>query len=262
MTVLRRTMEDGVCSLTLARPDSLNAFNGELIHALRDEVVALSQAEDVRCVVLTGEGNAFSAGGDINRMKERMEVDLPAASFKRELRDGAQEMIKQLYHLRVPTIAKVDGPAVGMGCSLALACDLVYAAEGSTFGLTFRNVALGPDTGSSFLLPERVGTHRALELAYTGEIIEADRATEIDLINGVYPADELDKVVDDVATSVADGPTLALAATKRLIKGTTHSLDEAIEAETASQAFLYATDDHEEGVTAFLERRDAEFAGR
>jgi enoyl-CoA hydratase/carnithine racemase len=262
MSVLQQSIEDGICTLTLDRPDSLNAFNGTLIDEFRTAARELDGDDTVSCVVVEGAGDAFSAGGDINRMKNRIEEDRPAAEFREQLRTGVQAMVKDLYHLSVPTIAKIEGVISGMGVSLALACDLLFAARGSRFSLSFCNVALGPDTGASYLLPERIGTHRALELAYTGQEIDAERAAEMGLVNRTLPPDELEEVVDDIARDLADGPRLALAATKRLMKaGPDSSLEDALEAETSSQAFLYASDDHKEGVQAFLQRREPEFTG-
>jgi 2-(1,2-epoxy-1,2-dihydrophenyl)acetyl-CoA isomerase len=156
----------------------------------------------------------------------------------------------------------VDGVAVGMGLSVALACDVVVASEDATFGAAFRNVGLGPDTGLSYLLPRRVGTGTALELLYTGERIGAAEADEYGLVDRVVPPEELDPVVEELAVSIASGPTMALAAAKELIlDGLDRDFEEALDAEASTQALLYTTEDHREGVRGFEEKRRPEFEG-
>jgi enoyl-CoA hydratase/carnithine racemase len=263
MDALDRSLDGNVLTLTLDRPEALNAFDMTLRAELHEALEDAATDDDVRCVVVTGAGGAFSAGGDVTRMRERLAGGLTAATFESELDGTANELMRTLYRLPVPTLTKVDGVAVGMGLSVALACDVVVASEDATFGAAFRNVGLGPDTGLSYLLPRRVGTGTALELLYTGERIGAAEADEYGLVDRVVPPEELDPVVEELAVSIASGPTMALAAAKELIlDGLDRDFEEALDAEAAKQALLYTTDDHREGVRAFEEKRRPEFEGR
>lgn len=261
MSAVTTAFDAGVLSVRLDRPEKKNAFD----HALRDGLFdALERAgeSDVRCVVLSGAGDSFCAGGDIDLMRERHERDVSAATYRQELVDTGHDLVASLYHLAVPTIAKVDGPALGAGCSIAMACDLVYASERSRFGFTFATVGLGPDTGASFLLPRLVGQKRALELFYTGELLAAEQAAEEGLVTDVLADSALDDAVDDVADRLATGPTASFAASKRLVhENADRDFDAALAAEADSQALLTTTRDHQEGVAAFLEDREPTFEG-
>lgn len=252
-----------VLTLTLNRPDALNAFDIALREELREALADAAADDDVRCVVLQGAGDAFSAGGDVTQMSDRLSAGMTAAEFEEHVDGTAHETLRTLYRVPVPTIAKVDGIAVGMGLSVALACDLVYASEEARFGAGFRNVGLGPDTGLSYLLPRRVGPQVTLELLYTGEPVDATTAAEYGLVNRVLPAGELGSVVDDLARDLGNGPTRALAGAKELVlDNLDRGFEGALDAEAAQQALLYTTEDHREGVRAFEENRSPEFEGR
>lgn len=260
MSTLVESRTDQVLTLTLNRPDSLNAFDTELrMNLLR----ALDSIEDdVRCVVLTGTGTAFSAGGDIDRMEARMAENVTAAEFQAEISETAHTLISELHGLSVPTIAKVDGYAMGMGMAVALACDVVVASDRATFGASFRNVGLGPDSGASYFLGRLAGPQVALKLLYTGEIIDADEARASGLVADVVPAEEIDVAVEELARTIGSGPTRALTEAKRLVYDHfAADLETALSAEADAQAVLSTTDGHEEGVRAFLEKRDPEFRG-
>lgn len=257
-----RSRDGHVLTLTLNRPDALNAFDIALREELREALEAAAADDDVRCVVLTGAGDAFSAGGDVSQMSDRLSAGVTAAEYEAHVDGTAHETLRTLYRLPVPTIAKVDGIAVGMGLSVALACDLVFASDEARFGAGFRNVGLGPDTGLSYLLPPRVGPQVTLELLYTGEPIDAATADEYGLVNRVLPADELGSAVEDLARDVGNGPTQALIRAKNLVlNNIDRGFEEALNAEAAQQALLYTTDDHREGVRAFEENRSPEFEG-
>lgn len=262
MSILDQSTDGSVRTLTLARPDSLNALSSDLRLELMDAIEAAVD-DDVRCLVVTGAGKAFSAGGDIDQMRERHETgDTTAAEYQAYMRETAQVLVERLHALPIPTIAKVSGPAVGAGLGLALACDLLVADTTAKFGAAFRNVGLGPDAGASFLLPRLVGPQVALEMIYTGEVVDADRAVDIGLVNRVVAPDELDETVTDLAQHIASGPTRALTEAKRLVHDNhERDLSAALEAEAGTQSLLYTTADHEEGVSAFLERRDPTFEG-
>lgn len=259
---VNRSRDGHVLTLTLNRPDALNAFDIALREELREALEDAADDDDVRCVVLTGAGDAFSAGGDVTQMSDRLSAGVTAAEYEAHVDETAHETLRTLYRLPVPTVAKVNGIAVGMGLSVALACDLVYASEDAKFGAGFRNVGLGPDTGLSYLLPRRVGPQVTLELLYTGEPIDAATAGECDLVNRVLPPEELGDAVDDLARQIGDGPTQALVGAKDLVlDNLDRGFEEALDAEAAQQALLYTTDDHREGVQAFEENRSPEFEG-
>lgn len=264
MTVLKRSRDGGVLTLTLNRADSLNALGDDLRAELLSAFDVAAEDDEVSCLVLTGAGKAFSAGGDINRMAERhKEGDVSPSEYQTHLRETAQPLVERLYHLDLPTVAKVSGPAVGAGLGLALACDVVYADETARFGATFRRVGLGPDAGTSFTLATLVGPQVALELLYTGDVVSAERAVDIGLVTRVYDPDNLDDAVAKRATHIASGPTRALVEAKHLVHANHDRNQRAgLEAEAATQALLYDTRDHKEGVAAFLEDRDPEFEGR
>lgn len=255
-------IEDGIATITLNQPDRRNALSGEIIAGIDD---ALDDIEDssARCLVVRGAGGAFSAGGDIDRMLDRIESDVPADERVRELERTTSATLARVVTFPLPTVAKIDGPAVGAGGNLAIACDLQLASDRAVFGFVFRNVGLSIDAGTSYLLPRVVGENVAKELAFTGEIVDADRALDLGLVNHVYPQDEFDDRADELIERIATGPTVALRHTKRLIgEGLDKTVEQAMTDEAVAQGIVFETADHEEGVRAFLEDRDPEFEGR
>lgn len=260
MTVLETTIEDGLMTVTLNRPDKLNALNNDLLEALTD---ALRRAEydDVRCLLLSGAGDAFCAGGDIESMHERF-GDVDPADQRSHMLHGPQRTIGDLYELDLPTVAKVDGAAVGAGMGIALACDLVIAAEGSTFGAPFANLGLMVDGGLSYLLPRLAGLRTATELVFTGEPFPAEEAAKMDLVNDVVPPDEIDDQCRHLTTKLAKGPTQAYKLSKDALRvGATHDMRSSLRNECKSQGIAISTADYHEGVEAFLEDREPEFTG-
>lgn len=252
--------ESGVVTVTLNRPDVRNALTTDVTAGVRDAFDSLD--DDTRCVVLEGAGDAFCAGGDVDAMLQLGAGEWTTEEAVRHVIDDTAGAVKRVHDCAYPTVAKVDGPAVGAGAALALACDLrVFSAEGR-IGFSFERLGLAVDSGVSYLLPREVGAGVAKELVYTGEVLDADRAAELGLANRVFGddfEDDFDAFVDDVAS----GPTAALRTSKRLLRRSFEvSLETAIEHEAAAQGALFETDDHEEGVEAFLERRDPEFVGR
>lgn len=255
--------ESGVVTVTLERPDVRNALTTDVTAGLRDAFDSLD--DDTRCVVLEGDGGAFCAGGDVNAMLELRAGERSMESAVRHIIDDTAGAIKRVYDCRFPTVAKVDGPAVGAGGALALACDLRVFSPDGRIGFNFEQLGLAVDSGVSYLLPREVGAGVAKELVYTGEVLDAERAADLGLANRVFGADgeEFEDAVASFVAAVASGPTAALRTSKRLLRrGFEVSLDTAIEHEAAAQAPLFATEDHGEGVDAFLERRDPTFGGR
>ncbi|MFB6131861.1 MAG: enoyl-CoA hydratase/isomerase family protein [Halanaeroarchaeum sp.] len=257
-------IDDGVAAITLDQPERRNALSHEMAGEIHESLEAITDS-DARVVVLEGAGSAFSAGGDIAAMEERLEaesVDLQAVTDHIVERTG--RAIAEVYECGIPTIAVVDGPAFGAGAALAIAADVVLASDRAQISFGFRQVGLGVDAGTSFLLARIVGETDALDLVYTGDLVGAERSERLGLFTHVYDEVAFDEKVDAYIDHVADGPTIGLRASKRSIqKGlTAGSIREAIQAEADAQAAVLDTRDHREGVEAFLEKRAPEFEGR
>lgn len=253
--------DGGVARLRLNDPDKRNALSdavtGGLIDALGDV-----ESGDARCVVVEGEGPAFSAGGDIAAMLDRAERDAPAEEVVRRIIQRVGRCVQRLVECPLPTVAKVDGPAFGAGANVAVACDVQLLSDRAKLGFGFRQVGLAVDSGTSYLLPRLVGDNVAKELVFTGRLLEADEAADLGLANHVYPAEEFEERAEAFVSTVAEGPTVALTTSKRLLRhGRESSLAAAIEHEAAAQATVFDTADHDEGVAAFREKREPEFRG-
>lgn len=248
--------DDGVRTVTFDRPDVLNAFTTETAERLAD-AISEPAPESHDAIVLTGEGPAFSAGGDIEAMADREEST--AAAFDR-VTETFGRLVETMLGSQVPIVAKVNGDAVGAGLAVTAASDFAYAAEHATFSCAFVRVGLVPDTGGTFLLPQLVGLRAAKRLAMTGEFFSADEAAELGLINQSVSNDELNKTVDELVETLQDRPTQTLGLTKRAFhENLGKGPGEAIDYENHVQALAYDTDAHREGVDAFLEGRDPEF---
>lgn len=252
-----------IARIVLNRPEKHNALNDPLVEGLGEALNEVERDPDVRVVVLTGAGDTFCAGGDIERMNRRHETGITTAETRRGLRFEHRDTVRTIFGLDKPVIARVEGAAVGAGADLAIACDIVLGAEDARFGWVFRNVGMSVDFGGSFLLPNLVGLRRAKELLFSGEPISGADAADEGLITDAVPAERLDDAVGDWTNRLVDAPTEALVLAKQAVThGATSTFAEAIERETLVQSVLYNTRDHEEGVSAFLEGRDPEFEGR
>ena len=251
-------VQDGVAVLTLNRPQNLNAFNNTMLAELADALDRARQDEGVRAVVLTGAGRAFSAGQDLKDVP-----DPSPGAFYRHLAERYNPVVLRIAEMPKPTLAGVNGVAVGAGCNIALACDLRIASTEARFGEVFVNIALVPDSGGTFFLPRLVGLARAMELVYTGRIIGAEEAERIGLVNRVVPPERLMEETLSLARTLAQGPTRALGLSRQaLLYGLTHSLREALEFEAFCQDALSLGHDYQEGVRAFVEKRKPQFRGR
>jgi 2-(1,2-epoxy-1,2-dihydrophenyl)acetyl-CoA isomerase len=255
------TRRGAVATIQLDRPQAMNAWDRELGEALRGAVEEVAGDDAVRAVLITGAGRAFSAGADLKAGFDPTPEGLP--DIGTALRERYHPIITGIREMPKPVIAAVNGPAAGIGCSLALACDLVVAAESAYFLLAFVNIGLVPDGGSSLLIPARVGFTRAAEMAMLGEKIPAPKALEWGLINRVVAGDGLLAEADALADRLAAGPTRSYAGTKRQLNAWMYAgMREQLELEATIQHGLAASGDFMEGVAAFVEKRPANFSGR
>jgi enoyl-CoA hydratase/carnithine racemase len=260
--VLLEIDDDEVATVTLNRPDMRNALSAEIADGLADAFGDVGDS-DARVVVVEGAGGAFSAGGDVNAMAERMAGEISLAEAVHQINDVLGSAMARVAECPLPTVAKVDGPAFGAGANLAVACDVQLASADAKISFGFRQVGLRVDTGTSYFLPRIVGENVAKELVFTGELLDAEKAAELGLFNHVYPAAEFEELADEFVEQIATGPTIALRNSKRLIRqGLDSSLAEAMADEAAAQAAVFESHDHEEGATAFMEGRRPEFEGR
>jgi 2-(1,2-epoxy-1,2-dihydrophenyl)acetyl-CoA isomerase len=246
---------DGIVTVTLNRPEKRNAADNRTWRELLDVFSEVAGNADDRVMVITGAGGAFCSGADLTSVTEGGESGV--ARMRRIHRTAAA-----LHHLPKPTIAKVGGVAAGAGLNMALGCDLVVASDEARFSEIFARRGLSIDFGGSWLLPRLVGLHRAKELALLADVISAEEAKEIGIVNRVVPAAELDGAVDDWARRLAAGPPIALSMTKTLLNNALSvSLAEALEDEARCQAVNFGTQDMAEAMRAFLEKRDPVFRG-
>jgi 2-(1,2-epoxy-1,2-dihydrophenyl)acetyl-CoA isomerase len=249
-----------VAVLTLDRPDAMNAINPQLGDDLRQALEDAAGDDQVRAVLLTGNGRAFSSGADLKAGFDPTPEGHPDVG--KALRERYHPIITAIRTMPKPVVAAVNGPAAGIGLSFALACDLVVAAESAYFLLAFVNIGLVPDGGSSFLIPERVGFARAAEMAMLGEKIPAARALEWGLINRVTADDALQDEAGALADRLSEGPTRSYAGTKRQLNAWQFArMETQLELEASIQSDLAASRDFMEGVTAFVQKRPASFEG-
>ncbi|WCK56369.1 enoyl-CoA hydratase [Aneurinibacillus sp. Ricciae_BoGa-3] len=251
------TFEGPILSLKLNRPTALNAFSPAMIEGLIASLEEARNNEHIRVVLLSGAGRSFSAGGDVKGMGESS----PGQVYEHV--GKLNQLIKLMKEVEKPIIAVVHGFAAGAGFNLALACDLIIAAEDSKFVLSFSQVGLISDGGGSFFLPRLIGIHRAKELLFSAEPLEAAKAYEWGIVNRLYPLEELQTAAMEYAKKLANGPSRAYGLLKKIAdQSLVSGLEDILEQERITQAMMVTTEDHEEGVRAFKEKRKPAFKGR
>lgn len=264
MTTTSDTMlldvSERIATLTLNRPDKLNALSGEMMEELVPIMERLAEDKEVRCVVVTGAGRGFCAGGDVAGMAsgETVPDENPVARLRR-----LEETSRLLHEMPKPTIAMVNGPAAGAGLSIALACDIRIAGESARFGTAFIRIGFSGDFGGTWMLQRLVGPAKARELYFTGDLIDAREAERIGLVNRVVPDDQLASETRALAERMAKGPPIALARMKQNMNlGLVSDYSTLLDAEAEGMVMTGTTEDNREAVKAFLEKRPATFHGR
>ena len=253
-------LSEGVGRVTLNRPDSLNAWTAELGGELKQVITGDAADPAVRAVLITGAGRGFSSGADLKEGFQPADDGLP--DIRTELHELYHPIIAGVRRLEKPVVAAVNGPAVGIGASLAFACDLVLAGSSAFFGLAFVNIGLMPDGGSTLFVPTAVGKARAFQMALLGERVPAEQALEWGLVNRVVSDEELEPEAAALVERLAKGPTRSYASSKQALNRMLYpDLDGQLDLEAELQHALARTSDFQEGVAAFVEKREAAFQG-
>lgn len=253
---VRRDEAEPIATVTIANPERRNAIGTAAATDIAAAFRELDADDEVRCVILTGEGDAFCAGADL----AAQESGTPTAE---SIDRGFHGAVREIMRLSKPVLAKVRGPAVGAGASIATACDFVYAGESARIGFVFTNLGLTADSGATFVLPRVVGVRRAFDLLTSADILDAEDAQAIGLTTAVVPENELDDRVRERAVELAHGPTRAYSALRQLLLRTNgNTLEEQLEAEARAQEAMFQTDDVVEGMSAFMADREPSFEGR
>ena len=264
MSFLRCEQDGGIVTLTMDQPAARNALTGN--SAVEEFVAAarrIAADESVRVAIITGAGPVFSSGGNVKDMQRFFGDEPTPAAIAQEYRHGIQQLALAVYHLEVPAIAAVNGPAIGAGCDLACMCDMRIAADSASFAESFIRVGIVPGDGGAWLLPRAVGRSRAAEMAFTGEAISAAEALACGLVSRVVPAADLMTEARALAARIAANPGPTLRMTKRLLREGEHMrLESLLELSAGYQALAHKTWQHREAVTAFIEKRKPVFDDR
>lgn len=257
---LKFDTENGIATITLSRPDAANALDLTMARELSDVAIICDEADDVRVVVIRGEGKMFCAGGDLSVMGDAGEA---APAVVKQMAGDLHMALSRLNRMDAPVIAAVNGTAAGAGFSIAVATDLAIAVDSAKFTMAYTNAGLSPDGSSSYFLPRRIGDRRARELMLTNRLLSAQEALEWGILNQVVSADEFDDAVAKIASSLAKGPTRAYGQVKQLLTASfDNGLETQMELETRGISDMARSEDGQEGINAFLNKRNPEFKGR
>ncbi len=255
-------LDKNVATVTMNRPDALNALSRQLTADLT-AAIRLAIADNARAVILTGSGRAFCSGGDLREMKSMWESEGRIEAFLEEPLAALHELVKLIRETPVPFIAAVNGVCAGAGVNLALACDIVIAAEDASFREAFVRIGLSPDCGGTFFLPRAIGEKRAAELFMTGDAVTAQRALQIGMINAIADEGELATDAGKMAAKLAAGPTGSIGRIKRMLNATfSNDLTAQLTLEHECQIESGKSEDFKEGVAAFFEKRPQSFTGK
>jgi 2-(1,2-epoxy-1,2-dihydrophenyl)acetyl-CoA isomerase len=246
--------DNGVATIRMNRPEKLNAMRIEMQMEIVQTLKELAFDDNIKVGVITGVGKAFSSGGDLGDMD--MAHRAPPFELRRNLNQNLAEIVRGIWDMEKPVIAAVNGVATGGACNIAMACDIVIASETARFGQIFLAIGLIPDGGGSWLLPRLVGFHKAVELIFSGRLVDAKEAEQLGLVNKVVSAEELEKTAKEYASLLKMLPLGALGATKKAIhKGFTMSLEDALDYEMTMQTLCFQTEENKERVKAFLAKK-------
>lgn len=251
-------VENGVAWICFNRPETLNSYTQDFVLEINDAIAKAAEDDAVRCLVITGEGKGFTSGGNLSEL---------AAMNKDRLRaiydvDSTADMVRNIYNVKKPVIAAINGPAYGAGIATAMACDILIASDRASFGYSFTGLGFCPDSGSTWFLTQRVGYNKACEILFSAKTLKADELLSLGLVNMVVPAEELLPTAAKAAERIAAGPAIALMLQKRVMRNAVSStFEQNREYEAVSQIFASQTDDCAEGLAAALEKRRPSFKG-
>ncbi|MEM8974705.1 MAG: crotonase/enoyl-CoA hydratase family protein [Pseudomonadota bacterium] len=257
--------DGGVLTLTMNRPEERNALStSDIFDSFEDACRRIESDLSIGVVVLTGAGTAFCAGGNVKQMHQKRGIAAgSSADIRATYKQGLLRLPKALWNLEVPLIAAVNGPAIGAGCDLAMMCDMRLAAETARFATSFVKLGIVPADGGAWLLPRLVGPAKAAEMIFSGDLIDAQEALEIGLVSKVTTQEDLLPQTRELAERIAANPPQALRMTKRLLReAATSTFPAALEMSAAFQSIAHHTEDHNEAVAAFIEKRRPEFTGQ
>jgi enoyl-CoA hydratase/carnithine racemase len=260
-TFLKFEQDGPIVTLTMDQPETRNALTGnDAVSEFVEAAARIVADERVKAVIVTGAGSAFSSGGNVKDMRRYSEANIPPGEIRDEYRRGIQRLPLAIYNLDIPTIAAVNGPAIGAGCDLACMCDIRIASRNAKFAESFVKLGIIPGDGGAWLLPRAIGMSKAAEMAFSGDAIDAEEALKCGLVSAVTPPELLMDAAYALARRIAANSGPALRMTKRLMREGQHMrLESLLELSAAYQALAHKTPQHEEAVAAFLEKRKPRF---